>query len=114
MQLRAQLIDGIQLVSTQGRIDQAGAESFSAALSPYLADCCAGQPAIVLDFAGVEYISSIGLRALMLAHKQATAQRGRIAIAALTPLVAEVFAISHFDQVLKVYPTVADAIEALR
>lgn len=67
----------------------------------------------MLDFANVGYISSVGLRVLLLAAKQVKAQQGRIAIAALTPIVTEVFQVSHFDLVLKVYTEVADAVAAL-
>ena len=60
---------------------------------------------LLRDFAGVEYVSSVGLRVLMLAAKQVKAQNGRIAIAALTPLVSEVFQISRFDLVFSVFDT---------
>ena len=64
---------------------------------------------VVLDFSNVVYISSVGLRVLLLAAKQVKAQQGRIAIAALTPIVAEVFQVSHFNLVLKVFADVAAA-----
>ncbi len=58
--------------------------------------------ALVLDFAGVDYISSVGLRVLMIAAKQTRGNGARIAVAALQPVVAEIFAISRFDHVLEV------------
>ena len=62
--------------------------------------------ALVLDFAGVEYISSVGLRVLMIAApSRCAAGSARIAVAGLQPVVAEIFAISRFDMVLEVFPS---------
>ena len=58
----------------EGRIDHATAEQFKAALAPHLATCAEGRDRVVIDMSGVEYISSVGLRVLMLAAKQAKAQ----------------------------------------
>ena len=68
---------------------------------------------LVLDFSGVDFISSVGLRVLMLAAKQAKLQQGKIAMAALTPMVSEVFQVSRFNLVLQVYGSVDEAILAL-
>ena len=68
---------------------------------------------LLRDFAGVEYVSSVGLRVLMLAAKQVTAQNGRIVIAALTPVVSEVFQISRFDLIFSVFDTLDSALVAL-
>ncbi|MGH7365454.1 MAG: STAS domain-containing protein, partial [Candidatus Rokuibacteriota bacterium] len=60
-----------------GRLDHATAEGFKAALAPHLAGCAAGHDRAVIDLFAVEYISSVGLRVLMLASKQMT-QPGRM------------------------------------
>ncbi|MEO8739313.1 MAG: STAS domain-containing protein [Casimicrobiaceae bacterium] len=96
-----------------GRIDHAAAGLLEAQLMPVLERSAADHLAAVLDFANVEYISSVGLRVLMIAAKSMRARDRLIAIAALQPLVAEIFAISRFDKVLTVYPSVRAALEAL-
>lgn len=93
-----------------GTLDHLTAPAFRAALEPHLAHCAADGDRVVLDFSGVPYISSAGLRVLMLASKQARAQGGAIVIAALAPLPLEIFAISRFDQVLPVFRTVGEAL----
>ena len=70
-----------------GRIDHASAEAFRLALEALLADSAEGRDGVVLDFAGVEYISSVGLRVLMMAAKQVRSQKGRIVVAAMQPVV---------------------------
>jgi len=71
------------VLSPMGRIDHSTSEDFKAALAPHMTRCAEGQDRVVLDFAGVEYISSVGLRVLMLASKQAKAQRGSLGVAAV-------------------------------
>jgi anti-anti-sigma factor len=93
-----------------GRIDHAAAPAFRAALAPHLERCAAGQDGVVLDFAGVDYISSDGLRVLVLAAKQAREQGGTLLVADLSPRVREIFEITRFQQVVDIVPTTAEAL----
>ena len=97
----------------EGRIDHATAEQFKAALAPHLATCAAGRDRVVIDMSGVEYISSVGLRVLMLASKQSKGQGCTLAVCGLQPVVREIFAISRFDLVLQVFPTLHETLAAL-
>jgi anti-anti-sigma regulatory factor len=49
----------------------------------------------------------------MLASRQAKAHHGRIFVAALQPMVKEIFEISHFNLVFQVFPTVREALAAV-
>jgi anti-sigma B factor antagonist len=97
----------------QGRVDHATAEQFKAALAPHLAACATGGGRLVIDMTGVEYISSVGLRVLMLASKQAKAQGCTLVVCGLQPVVREIFEISRFNLVLSVFPTLHEALAAL-
>ena len=100
------------VLSPRGRIDHASAEAFKAALGPYLAQAGPGRP-VVLDLGGVDYIASVGLRVLMLASRQTRAQGGTIVVAALQPLVREIFEITKFTLVFPCFANVADALADL-
>jgi anti-sigma B factor antagonist/stage II sporulation protein AA (anti-sigma F factor antagonist) len=102
----------VVVVAPKGRVDHATAEGLLQALEPHLAACAAGHDHVVLDLAGVDFISSAGLRVLMLAAKRAKAQQGFLAVAAPQPLVREVLEISKFTLVLRMLPTVRDAVAA--
>ena len=104
---------GVLIVSVSGRIDHTTSEEFSTALDPLLETCAQGHPPVLLDFAGVDYISSAGLRVLMMASRRAKAQQGAFAIAALQPLVQEVFAISRFNLIVPCYASVDSACKVL-
>lgn len=95
-----------------GRIDHEAARPFEQALAPLLEQAVTVNAGLVLDFAGVDYISSVGLRVLMVAAKKARARGAHIAVTTLHPVVAEIFAISRFDSVLAVFPSVRAALAA--
>lgn len=93
-----------------GRINNDTSAAFQTRLS---ASVAAAGTAVLVDFSGVEYISSAGLRALMVASKQSKAAQGRLAVTSLTPVVKEIFDISRFSYVVQVFETPAEALAAL-
>ena len=100
-------------VQVTGRLDQDTCEAFRGQLMGFVDAAAHDGGAIVLDLSQLEYVSSAGLRCFMLASRQAKAQHGRIFVAALQPMVAEIFEISHFNLVFQVFPTVREAIGAI-
>ena len=113
MQFSSRQFVDIVVAAPVGRIDHAAAGLLEQSLAPLLAQTPSGKGGLILDFSGVEYISSVGLRVLMIAAKQMRGRGARIAVAALQPVVAEIFAISRFDSVLEVFPSVRDAVGKL-
>ena len=103
---------GAALVLTpgEGRIDLSNADPFRDRLLEALA---LAPKAMVVDLSKVEYISSAGLRSLMIALKAAKGEGKALAVAALAPLTREIFAISRFDIVFPVFAGVRDAIQEL-
>jgi anti-sigma B factor antagonist len=100
-------------VHVAGRLDQDTCEAFRGQLIGFVEQAAHDGGAIVLDLSALEYVSSAGLRCFMLASRQAKAQHGRIFVAALQPMVAEIFQISHFNLVFQVFPTMRDAMAAV-
>jgi anti-anti-sigma factor len=101
------------VLAPAGRIDMASADGFRERLIPLIGSAAAAGESVVLDFSAVDYISSAGLRVLMLAAKEARSSGGRIAVAALQPLVNEIFQISRFDKVVACHVSVNDALAAV-
>jgi|GEM_PF-244493 len=94
-----------------GRVDHLSAPGFESELTRLVAQARDGGSALVLDFSDVEYISSGGLRVLMIAATQMRARQGKLVVAALQTVAAEIFAVSRFDRVLTVATTLEDALE---
>ncbi|HET7731754.1 MAG TPA: STAS domain-containing protein [Usitatibacter sp.] len=101
------------VLTVAGRLDQDTCEGFRGELTGHVAESAREGGAIILDLAPLEYVSSAGLRCFMLASRQAKAQNGRIYVAALQPMVSEIFEISHFNLVFRVFPTVREALAAV-
>ena len=102
---------GDSLVLTPvGRIDNSTTDGLKSGLDAYVASCRAGGDRLVLDFSKVDYISSVGLRVLMLAGKRVREQGGSIVIAALQPVVREIFEISRFTLVFQCFGSVREAL----
>ena len=113
MDIAERRVANVIVVAPVGPIDHPHAEELGHALAPLLEPETGGANALVLDFGGVGYVSSTGLRVLMVAARNAQARKTRIAVAALQPAVAEIFGIARFNHVLDVFPTVRDALAAL-
>lgn len=113
MELQSREEGNAVILRPEGRIDHTHAESFRLSLEPNVSACTRGGKTLILDFSGVTFISSIGLRALMIAAKQVKAQGGRMMLTDLTPLVREVFQISRFDLLFEIHPTLGAATAAL-
>ena len=93
-----------------GQIDHVNAKQFEQLLMPLVTEASGKHLPIVLDFAGVDYISSMGLRILMLAAKQMRAGNVTMAVAAVQPAVDEIFEIARFKFILEVVPSVRAAL----
>ena len=93
-----------------GRVDNSTTDGLKAVLDAFVASCRAGGDRVVLDFSKVDYISSVGLRVLMLAGKQVREQGGSIVVAALQPVVREIFEISRFNLVFRCFGSVREAL----
>lgn len=110
MNLNEKLLGSAVLVGAAGRIDLTNADAFKDALSEALAK---SKSALILDLSGVDYMSSAGLRSLMIVFKAAKADGKSFALAALQPLLMEIFTISRFNLVFPMFDTVRAAAEKL-
>lgn len=94
----------------KGRMDAVTAPEFDTWLADRLT---AGDTSFVLDLAGLEYVSSAGLRSLLSAAKKLKARDGKLALCGLSGTVEDVFRISGFLNIFQVYPATGEALAAL-
>ena len=69
-----------------------------------------GEKVVIVDFAGLDYISSAGLRSILSASKKLKGKEGSILLASLKDIVKEVFEISGFSTILPIYESVEIAL----
>jgi len=106
MDLNARRNNNIVVLTPRGRIDHLNAEAFGKAVAPYVEACNKSGPCLLFNLSALEYISSAGLRVLMLASKRAVPAGGRLGVAAPTAMVREILEISRFDLVFPVFDSV--------
>lgn len=103
----------VRVVSPRGRLDHESCDPFQNDLAEQLAACRSEGASLVLDMSGVDYVSSAGLRCLMIAARQAASHNGRVVVAAPQPIVGEILQISRFNLVLPVFGTTREALASL-
>ncbi len=90
--------DGDKLeLAVVGRLDTTTAPQLEAELKRELE----GVRTLTLDFAGLEYLSSAGLRVLLVAQKTMN-QQGKMVIHNVNETVAEIFEVTGFSDILTV------------
>jgi anti-anti-sigma factor len=72
-----------------------------------------GTKKIVCDFSQTEYVASAGLRVLLSAAKSLQKSGGQILMVSMKPYVREVFEISGFTQIFKVFDSKDEALQTL-
>jgi anti-anti-sigma factor len=82
-----------------GRLDGANAATHEQALLALVSD---GLQNLTVDLSELEYISSAGLRVLLVAAKAARSKGGGVVLKSPRPAILEVLKISGFDKILQV------------
>lgn len=99
----------ITIVSVSGRIDAITAPEFESNLDGLIT---AGEKILLINLSGLGYISSAGLRSILSSAKKLKALSGEIIFTGLQGPVDEVFQISGFKSIFKIFPTELEAIAA--
>jgi anti-anti-sigma factor len=99
------------ILSPVGRLDSHTAPGFE---QEVLAAVAGGTTHMLIDFSNVQYISSAGLRIVLIAAKKMKAAGGKLALCELSDAIAEVFKISGFSSILDIHADQASALAALR
>jgi stage II sporulation protein AA (anti-sigma F factor antagonist) len=96
------MANDISVVSPEGRLDSVSSANFERNM---LKDIDSGATRLLLDFSKVDYITSAGLRSVLLAAKRIRASGGRMSLCSLNRHIAEVFDISGFSSILDIQPS---------
>jgi len=94
------------LITVEGRMDAVTTPEFEQKLGGWIDE---GEIRFIVDFAGLDYISSAGLRVLLSFAKQLHADKGQLCFAELGKNVKGVFEISGFYSLFTIYETIEEA-----
>jgi glutaminase len=100
---------GAAVVRLAGRLDGASAQQADEVLEGLIQD---GETRLILDCAGLEFLSSAGIRSLLLAVQHLRSRGGALTLVALRPPVREVLTLTGILPLVGVGETCAEALAA--
>jgi anti-sigma B factor antagonist len=103
--------DGVLVLGVTGKIQTETSDELLAKLNG-LTD--QGVRHFLLDFSGVEYINSSGLRVLLIVAKKLNRLAGKIVIANAADWIQEVLRVSGCAAVIGFYPSQEEALKAIK
>ena len=100
MELIVRKEENAVIVAVTGRMDALVAPQFDKQLETLMEE---GVARIIIDFKDLEYISSAGLQIILASAKKMEEVNGEIVLLHLKDAVKEVFEISGFDMIFRVF-----------
>ena len=100
MEIQEETIGSATILVPLSRVDSATAKAFEARV---IAAVGTGVARIVIDFSRLDYISSAGLRVVLVGAKMTRAPR-KFALCGMKPQIREVFDVSGFSKILAIHP----------
>ncbi len=110
MDLTTERSENVVCVDVKGRIDGSTAVAFEESVRNALEE---SDRAMIMDFRELAYISSAGLRVILLTAKSLQSQDAKLVLCSLSDQIREVFKISGFDKLLPIHETREEARESL-
>ncbi len=86
-------------IALKGELDTLAAQSFATDMQQVMED--AGKK-ITVDFSELEYISSAGMRTILLLQKNANAKGGKVTIVGMSEDIKQIFQMTGFDQMIEI------------
>ena len=110
MEISTETRNGTLIAKAEGRIDGSNARDFESAVQSAVRDC---EGPVIIDCENLSYISSAGLRAILLIAKTLGKRNIKFALCSLSAPIAEIFQISGFDQIISTHPSLDKALVAV-
>jgi anti-anti-sigma factor len=98
------------VVRLPARLDSLTVEAISQQVMDALEQSAAG---LILDFSGVDFLASAGLRGLLVVRKRALETGKQLAMLCVHPTIYKIFEISVLDETFRFFEDERDAIQAL-
>ena len=102
MDIHEEKQEGVLVLVPEGRVDSTTSDDLEKRLVGHMDR---GERRLVIDMGGIEYISSAGLRVLLLLAKRLRAAGGDLVLCALGPAVRQVFELAGFLPIFRLEAT---------
>lgn len=100
MEIQTERTNGTLIAKAEGRIDGVNARDFEEALKAAISP---DDNTVVMDLESLSYISSAGLRVILLIAKTLRKRNADLILCSLSDPIREVFEISGFDKIIPVH-----------
>ncbi len=98
------------VIKAAGRVDSSNSREFHSGIEGAIT---ADDQAVVVDFAELAYISSAGMRVVLLLAKSLKGKQVKFALCSMSDAVSEIFKISGFDKIIAIHESQAEAVAAV-
>lgn len=109
MDIEFETIDGVTIATLFGELDSRTAP----VVQDQLLALPGSQARVLLEMSGVNYISSAGLRALLMLYRRMTNSDGQVALVGLTESIRDVMTVTGFLDFFAAYDTLEEGMAAL-
>jgi anti-anti-sigma factor len=107
MEIRSENISGVAVVTVAGRLDATNAPALAGELQMLIDG---GAHRVLLDCAGLTYVSSAGLHVFLVAAQCLEKRAGSLSFCAVGQNLGQIFAMTDFARLFAVYPTREEAL----
>ncbi len=107
MDIHIETVRGVAVVTLSGQIDSNTAAAFQDEVLPLARP---GQK-ILLDMSGVTYMSSAGLRVLLLLYRQISESQGQVVLAGLRDEIKDIMSMTGFLDFFTMFEDRGDALQ---
>lgn len=111
MEIKTSTRSGSTIIEIIGSLD---GNTVNEAQEKIMALISSSNVSLVLDMKECGYVSSAGLRLLLMAAKQLSVQNGVLVLSGLSDEIKDVMEMTGFNNFFKTFDSVASALEALR
>jgi anti-anti-sigma factor len=105
--IQVSMLQDVTLMNVSGRVDGTNANRLGSALTD---EIDSGHTRLVLDLSNVDYMSSAGLREIVMAYKRLQNNDGDLRIAQPSERVLEVIEVAGLDSVLQIFASSGEAV----
>jgi anti-sigma B factor antagonist len=99
------------VLQIEGRLDTNTASSFEEKLMDLISE---NKNRIIVDFSDLDFISSSGLRVLLMAGKKVKTTNGKLGLCSLKDHIKEVFDVAGFTMLFSMFPNQEEALENIQ
>ncbi len=109
MHIETESLGDVTVILMAGEVNSRTASHVEEVLLPLVAPGCK----LLLDMRSVEYMSSAGLRMLLLLHREVENHSGQVVLVGLQEMIRDTMSITGFLDFFKDFETMEEGLEAL-